>query len=68
MLALALESVVLAASGWVCPLTRLAERQGAERGSVADIFLPKALADHIFPVCGTLYGVALVLLAWRLIR
>lgn len=64
---LLVESVVLALSGWVCPLTLLAERQGAERGSVADIFLPKMLADRIFPVCGTLFGIALALLAWRVV-
>ena len=63
---LLLESVVLAASGWVCPLTLLAEREGATRGSVADIFLPKPLADRIFPVCGTLFVVALVLIALRM--
>lgn len=67
VVALAVESVVLAASGWVCPLTLLAERRGAARGSVADIFLPKVLADRIFPVCGTLYGVALALLLWRVV-
>jgi hypothetical protein len=65
---LLLESVVLAASGWTCPLTVLAERQGAAQGSVADIFLPKWLADRIFPVCGTLYAVALVLIALRVFR
>lgn len=65
---LLLESVVLVAAGWTCPLTLLAERQGALRGSVADIFLPKWLADRIFPICGTAYGVALVLIAWRLLR
>ncbi len=65
---LLVESIVLAASGWTCPLTLLAKRQGAARGSVADIFLPKALADRIFPVCGTAYGVALVLILWRLFR
>lgn len=65
---LLVESVVLAASGWVCPLTLLAQRQGAERASVADIFLPKILADRIFPVCGTLFGIALALLAWRAVR
>ena len=64
---LLLESVILAASGWVCPLTLLAEREGATRGSVADIFLPKALADRIFPVCGTLFVVALVLIGIRLL-
>jgi hypothetical protein len=61
------EGVVLAVSGWTCPLTILAERHGALRGSVADIFLPKPLADRIFPVCGTLYVVALALIALRLL-
>jgi len=65
---LLLESVVLVLSGWTCPLTILAERQGAVRGSVADIFLPKWLADRIFPVCGTAYGIALVLLVLRVFR
>lgn len=65
---LLVESVVLAASGWTCPLTLLAERQGAVRGSVTDIFLPRWLADRIFPICGTLYGVALVVIAWRVLR
>lgn len=64
--ALAVESVVLAACGWRCPLTILAQRRGALRGSVTDIFLPKWLADRIFPVCGTAYAVAVALLAWRL--
>jgi hypothetical protein len=62
---LLLESVVLAVSGWTCPLTILAERQGALRGSVADIFLPTWLANRIFPICGTLYGGALLVIALR---
>lgn len=65
---LLVESVVLAASGWTCPLTILAERKGALSGSVTDIFLPKWFADRIFPICGTLYGIALLLIAWRLFR
>jgi hypothetical protein len=63
-----LESVALALSGWTCPLTILAERQGAVRGAVADIFLPKWFADRIFPICGTLYAVALVLIVMRLLQ
>lgn len=63
-----IESVVLAASGWTCPLTILTERLGAVRGSVADIFLPKWFADRIFPICGTTYGVALLLILFRLFR
>jgi hypothetical protein len=68
VLLLLVESVVLVASGWTCPLTVLAERQGALQGSVSDIFLPKWVADRIFPVCGTLYGAALVLILWRTLR
>lgn len=41
------ESVVFAANGFRCPLTRLAERYGAERGSVTDVFLPKWFAHNI---------------------
>jgi hypothetical protein len=65
---LLVESLVLAACGWTCPLTILAERRGALRGSVTDIFLPKWCADRIFPVCGTMYVVALVLILWRVFR
>lgn len=65
---LVLESLVLAASGWTCPLTLLAERHGATRGSVADIFLPKWLADRIFPICGTAFGIALIILMARLLQ
>lgn len=38
------EMLVFAGSGFRCPLTRLAERYGAEHGSVTDIFLPKWFA------------------------
>ena len=62
------ESVVLAAYGWTCPLTILTEHLGAARGSVTDIFLPKWFADRIFPVCGTTFGVALLLILFRLFR
>ena len=65
---LLVESVVLVVSGWTCPLTLLAERHGALQGSVTDIFLPKWCADRIFPICGTMYGVALVLILWRVLR
>jgi heme/copper-type cytochrome/quinol oxidase subunit 3 len=65
---LLIESVVLVVSGWTCPLTILAERKGAMRGSVTDIFLPKWFADRIFPICGTAYGVALVLIALRVFQ
>jgi len=62
------ESVVLMANGWVCPLTTYAENVGATDGQVADIFLPKWCAEHIFPVCGSLFAIALLLLVMRLLR
>ena len=64
---LLVESVALIASGWTCPLTILAEGRGATEASVADIFLPKWLADRIFPICGSAYGVAVVLILWRVL-
>ena len=63
-----LESIIWAVSGWTCPLTILTERLGAVRGPVTDIFLQKWFADRIFPICGTTYGVALVLIIFRLLR
>ncbi|HVS05793.1 MAG TPA: hypothetical protein VHK65_06460 [Candidatus Dormibacteraeota bacterium] len=41
------ESLVFAASGFRCPLTSLAERLGARRGSVTDIYLPKWFAHNL---------------------
>jgi hypothetical protein len=68
VLLLLVESVVLVLPGWRCPLTILAERQGALQGSVTDIFLPKWLADRIFRICGATYGVAVMLILWRLLK
>ena len=41
------ECAVFAANGFVCPLTPLAERYGARRGSVSDIFLPDVIARNL---------------------
>ncbi len=43
----AIESAVFVANDRVCPLTPLAERFGATRGSVSDIWLPDAVARTI---------------------
>jgi hypothetical protein len=43
----AAESAVFVLNGGICPLTPLAERHGAARGSVSDIFLPDAVARTI---------------------
>ena len=46
-------------------MTILAERQGAEHGAVTDIFLPRWMADQIFPVCGTAFVIGVALILWR---
>lgn len=51
------ESAIYLSNNQVCPLTPLAEQLGAERGSVADIFLPDWFSRRI-PIVG---GSALVL-------
>jgi hypothetical protein len=48
----AIESAVFVANDGVCPLTPLAERYGADRGGVSDIFLPDVLARTI-PIWAT---------------
>ncbi|MDX1637960.1 MAG: hypothetical protein R3281_08330 [Balneolaceae bacterium] len=61
------EMVILAANDWECPLTIFAEHHGAESGSVADLFLPRQISDHLFQIFGILFGVICVLLFWRLL-
>jgi hypothetical protein len=41
------ETTVFLANGARCPLTGLAERLGAESGSVTDLYLPKWLAHNL---------------------
>jgi hypothetical protein len=43
----ATETTVFAANGFRCPLTQIAERVGAERGSVTDIYLPRWFAHNL---------------------
>lgn len=60
-----IELLALAFNDWRCPLTDLAEQQGAEVGSVADLFLPKWLSDHLFTIFGIVFSATCVLLIWR---
>ena len=48
-----------------CPFTTLAENQGAEKGSVTDIFLPDCIARNIFRVSFPLFILEIILLAVR---
>ena len=41
------ETLVFAGNGFQCPLTELAERYGAQHGSVTDIYLPRWFAHNM---------------------
>ncbi|WP_441001262.1 hypothetical protein [Fodinibius sp. SL11] len=60
-----IELLALLVNSWRCPLTDLAERHGAEVGSVADLFLPRWLSDQLFPIFGIFFVVTCLLLVWR---
>jgi hypothetical protein len=52
------ESLIFAGNGFRCPLTKVAERLGAERGSVTDIYLPRWLAHNLPAIHVPLMGLA----------
>jgi hypothetical protein len=62
------ECVIYAGNGFQCPLTRLAEDLGAERGAVTDIFLPSWLASNIVRIYVPLFALGMVLHARNLLR
>lgn len=67
---LAVEATVFVANRGVCPLTPLAERHGAIRGSVSDIWLPDVMARTLPAWSSALIAIAaaLHLRAWRAAR
>lgn len=61
------EGGILIANGWRCPLTSIAERLGAARGRVTDLFLPAWIADRAFQIYGALFALGLVLFLVRML-
>ena len=55
------ETALYVSNNQVCPLTPLAEQFGADRGSVVDLFLPRAVARQIPLVAGSSAVLALAL-------
>jgi len=55
------ECAVFAANGFRCPLTGVAERLGAERGSVTDIYLPAGFARNLPAIHVPLVAAAVLL-------
>jgi len=62
------ECAVFAANGFRCPLTGVAERLGAERGSVTDIYLPAGFARNLPAIHVPLVAAAVLLHARNLRR
>lgn len=58
-----IEGLALLLNKGRCPLTTLAENQGAEKGSITDIFLPPWLARNVFRFATALFCIELVLLS-----
>ena len=61
------EMAALMINDWRCPLTDLAEKKGAEVGSVADLFLPRWFSEHLFFIFGIVFMASCLLLGWRLL-
>src|SRR4030067_2498118 len=60
-----IEGVAISLNKWQCPLTTLAERHGAEKGSVADIFMPGIIARNLFKWSPSIFAGELILLGFR---
>ncbi len=65
IVAIFIEGIVLILNKWRCPLTSLAEKYGADKGSVTDMFLPGVIARNVFKIAIVLFPVELVLLGIR---
>ena len=60
-----IEGAAISLNKWRCPLTTLAEKYGAQKGSVADIFMPRIIADNLFKWTPLLFAAELALVGIR---
>lgn len=65
---LVIETAVLVANKWVCPLTPIAMRYTADRSDNFDIYLPRLVAKHNKTIFGTIFVLGLLLVALNAIR
>jgi hypothetical protein len=61
-----LETVVLVANKWVCPMTPMARKYTDDPRPNFDIYLPEWLAKYNKEIFGTLLAVGVGLVVWRL--
>jgi hypothetical protein len=66
--AVCVEVLVLAISGWRCPLTPIAARYTTDRRPNFDIFLPEWLARYNKEIFGSLFAIGLLGLLGRWAR
>jgi hypothetical protein len=57
----AAETLIYVGNGMRCPLTEVAERLGAESGSVSDIYLPDWAVSHLAEITAPIFAEAIVL-------
>ena len=65
LIAFLIEGITLIINRWRCPLTTLAEKYGAEKGTVTDIFLPIIISRNVFKIAIVLFPAELVFLVIR---
>jgi hypothetical protein len=65
IIAILTEGLVLIFNKWRCPLTSFAEKYGAEKGTVTDMFLPDVISRNAFKIAIVLFPVELILLGIR---
>ena len=65
IIAILIEGIALILNKWRCPLTTLAEKYGAEKGTVTDIFLPAIISRNVFKIAIVLFPAELVFLGIR---
>mgnify|MGYP001608167261 FL=1 len=63
--AILIEGAAISLNKCQCPLTTLAEKHGAEKGSVADIFMPGIIARNLFKWSPFVFAGELILLGVR---
>lgn len=65
ILTILIEGAAISLNKWHCPLTTLAEKYGAAKGSIADIFMPKVIADNLFHWTPVIFAAELALVGTR---
>ncbi len=65
LIAILVEGIVVLLNKGRCPLTSLAEKYGAEKGTITEMFLPPVIARNVFRVSPVIAAAGIILLAIR---